>query len=391
MHAFTFYSPTKIYFGEHTVEHIAEHVAEYQPSMVLIVYGGGSVKRSGLLDLVKKKLADAGIACTEFGGARPNPTLEHAYEGIELAKRCGADFILAIGGGSAIDTAKGIAHGAANPDADIWDYWMGKSKVEKTLPLGCILTIPAAGSECSHSAVLTNMESHSKRGLTTDLNRPKFAVMDPTLTYTLPLYQIGCGVTDIMMHTMDRYFNPLENELTDAIAEALLRTVIASGRVAIKEPNNYDAMSELMWAGTLSHNNLTGLGGINDFAPHQLGHEITVRWDTAHGASLATIWASWARYVCPAKPSRFARFARNVWGIDEANDETAALAGIKATEEYFLFLGMPVCFSDVIGIQDDAMLKELADGCSRGGTRTIGSFKVLDEADIYEIYKLANH
>ena len=391
MHAFSFYSPTKIYFGKDTVDQIAAHVAEYSPSMVLIVYGGGSVIRSGLLDRVKNVLAGAGIAFTEFGGAKANPLLEHAREGVALAKECGADFILAIGGGSAIDTGKAIAHGTANPDTDIWDFWLGKAQVAKTLPVGCILTIPAAGSECSNSAVLTNPEAVTKRGLSTDFNRPKFAVMDPTLTFTLPVYQIACGITDIMMHTMDRYFNPMENELTDAIAEALLRTVIASGRIAIKEPDNYEAMSELMWAGTLSHNGLTGLGGINDFAPHQLGHEISVRWDTAHGASLSTIWSSWASYVHGVKPSRFARFARNVWGITEEDEEKAALAGIAATRDYFKSLGMPVCFSDVIGIQDDQTLKELADGCSRGASRTIGSFKVLDNADIYEIYKLANH
>ena len=391
MHSFTFYSPTKIYFGENTVDQIAEHVAEYSPSMVLLVYGGGSVKRSGLLDRVKKNLADAGIACTEFGGAKANPLLSHAREGVALAKQTGADFILAVGGGSAIDTGKAIAHGAANPETDIWDFWLGKAKVEKTLPIGCILTIPAAGSECSNSAVLTNPEAVTKRGLSTDFNRPKFACLDPTLAYTLPVYQIACGVTDIMMHTMDRYFNPLENELTDAIAEALLRTVIANGRIAVRNPSDYDAMSELMWAGTLSHNGLTGLGGINDFAPHQLGHEISVRWDSAHGASLATIWASWASYAHSEKPSRFARFARNVWGIDEPDDEKAALAGISATEDYFKSIGMPVCFSDIIGVQTDEMLDEMAKGCSRGGTRTIGSFKVLDENDILEIYKLANH
>jgi alcohol dehydrogenase YqhD (iron-dependent ADH family) len=390
MHSFTYYTPTRIYFGKDTVDNIAEYVGKYLPENVMIVYGGGSIVRSGLLEKIEKLLSDAGIKYTEFGGARPNPTLEHAYEGIKLGIEKGVDFILAVGGGSAIDTAKGICHGIANPDTDIWDYWIGTKQVEKTLPLGCVLTIPAAGSEMSHSSVLTNMAVHSKRGLTTDLNRPLFAVMDPTLTYTLPVYQIGCGVTDIMMHTMDRYFNPLENELTDAIAEALLRTVIKFGTVAIKNSHDYEAMSELMWAGSLSHNNLTGLGGINDFAPHQLGHEITVKYDTAHGASLATIWSSWARYVYDAKPSRFARFARNVWGITETDDNKAAIMGIQATEDYFKSLGMPVCFSDVIGIKDDSVLKEMATGCSRGGTRTIGSFKVLDENDIYEIYKIAN-
>ena len=390
MNSFTYYSPTKIHFGKDSVLKIASHIAEFSPSEVLIIYGGGSIKKSGLLDKIKNCLKDAGIACDEFGGAKPNPTLSHAREGVKYALKVKADFILGVGGGSAIDTAKCIAHGAANPDTDIWEFFLGKQQVQKTLPIGVVLTIPAAGSESSNSAVITNEETGQKRGLSTDFNRPKFAVLDPTLTYTLPTYQIGCGVTDIMMHTMDRYFNPRENELTDAIAEALLRTVISSGRVAYENKEDYEPMSELMWAGSLSHNDLTGLGGLRDFATHQLGHELSAKFDLAHGASLSAVWSSWARYVYKTKPSRFARYARNVWQIDEKDDDKAALLGISATEEYFKSIGMPVCFSDCIGVQSDDIIHEMAVRCVRHGERTIGSFRVLDGEDVYKIYTAAN-
>ena len=390
MNSFTFYSPTKIYFGKDSVSDIAKHISEFNPSKVLIVYGGGSIKKSGLLNKVETILDKAGIAHAEFGGAKPNPTLAHAYEGIKFAIENKTDFVLAIGGGSAIDTAKAIAHGTADPNIDIWDAFLGKIKIAKTLPIAVILTISAAGSESSDSAVLTNEETGQKRGLSTDFNRPKFSVLDPTLTYTLPDYQVSCGTTDIMMHTLDRYFNPLDNELTDAIAEALLRTVIKAGMTAHRNKEDYEAMSNLMWAGSLSHNDLTGLGGKKDFAVHQLGHELSAKFDLAHGASLSTMWGSWARYVYDAKPSRFARYARNVWGINEKDDVTAALSGIQATESYFKSIGMPICFSDGIGVQSDEIVREMADRCVRRGERTIGSFKVLNGDDVYKIYTAAN-
>lgn len=392
MQSFTYWSPTEVVFGKDTEGRIAKYVKKYGGSKVFIVYGGGSVVRSGLLGRVTAALDEAGVAHAEFGGVQPNPSLEHAKEGIAQAIAFGADFILGLGGGSAIDTAKGIAHGAANPEEDIWDYWTGEKKVEKSLPVGVILTISAAGSETSASSVLTNKATGSKRGLDTPYNRPKFAIMNPELTYTLPPYQVACGITDIMMHTLDRYFNPLENELTDAIAEALLRTVIAKGAVAVKDTHNYDAMSEIMWAGSLSHNGLTGLGGAGDWAPHQLGHELSGMFDIAHGASLATMWGHWAHYVYKTKLSRFVRYANNVWNITGGSDEETALAGIQATVDYFKSIGMPTCFSEApeIGVQSDEVLKELAYRCTFEGARTIGSFRVLDGNDIYEVYKLAN-
>lgn len=392
MHSFTYLCPTEVIFGKDAQTRTAEYIRKYNGTRILIVYGGGSVIRSGLLGQVRQILKESGLPCEEFGGVQPNPTLEHAKKGIALALEFQADFILGIGGGSAIDTAKAIAIGAANPQNDIWDFWCRKKTPAHALPTGAILTIPAAGSETSNSAVLTNTDTGSKRGLSSDLNRPRFAVMNPELTYTLPVYQVACGVTDIMMHTLDRYFNPTDNELTDAIAEALLRTVIAKGRVAVRNSHDYDAMSELMWAGSLSHNGLTGLGGPGDFAVHQLGHELSAMFGTAHGASLSTVWGSWALSVCHARPDRFVRYAKNVWEIKGTDEKDVAMAGIQATVKYFTELGMPVSFGQNkdIGIQEDEVLRELAYRCSYQQSRCIGTFEVLDEKRIYEIYRDAN-
>ena len=391
MHSFTFYSPTEVVFGPDTELQAAELVQKYGGSRVFVVYGGGSVQRSGLLERVTKVLTDAGLAVECYGGAKPNPTLEHARDGVRKAIGFGADLVLAIGGGSAIDTGKAIAHGVANPEQDIWNFWSREVPLERSMPVGVILTIPAAGSEMSNSSVLTNEDIGRKRGLSTDFNRPKFAIMNPELTYTLPDYQIGCGIVDIMMHTMERYFNPVENPLTDALAEALLRTVIEQGRAAMADHSDYTAMSELMWAGSLSHNGLTGLGGQGDWSVHQLGHEISARFDLAHGASLAAVWGSWAGYVSEQRPARFARFARNVWGIQMDEERAAAEAGINATVDFFASLGMPTGFDSCIGLQTDETCADMAYRCAYEGTRTIGTLRVLGQADIEQIYLRANH
>ena len=391
MHSFTFYSPTEVVFGPDTELQAAELVQKYGGSRVFVVYGGGSVQRSGLLERVTKVLTDAGLAVECYGGAKPNPTLEHARDGVRKAIDFGADLVLAIGGGSAIDTGKAIAHGAANPEQDIWSFWSREVPLERSMPVGAILTIPAAGSEMSNSSVLTNEEIGRKRGLSTDFNRPKFAIMNPELTYTLPDYQIGCGIVDIMMHTMERYFNPVENPLTDALAETLLRNVIEQGRTAMADHTDYTAMSELMWAGSLSHNGLTGLGGQGDWSVHQLGHEISARFDLAHGASLAAVWGSWAGYVSEQRPARFARFARNVWGIQLDEERAAAEAGINATVDFFASLGMPTGFDSCIGLQTDEICADMAYRCAYEGTRTIGTLRVLGQADIEQIYLRANH
>lgn len=395
MQAFEFYSPTRIIFGPGTEQQAGTQAVSFGAHRVLVVYGGHSAVKSGLLDRVLASLKDSGLACETLGGVHPNPRLSLVREGLKKALDFQADFLLAVGGGSVIDTAKAIADGAANPELDIWDdIWLKKVPLKKALPVGVVLTIPAAGSESSDSAVLTKDETLEKRGLGSNFQRPRFAIMNPELTFTLPPYQVSCGIVDIMMHTMDRYFNPVTtNELTDEIAEGLLRTVIRNGRRALEHPGDYQAMSELMWAGSLSHNGLTGLGGAMDFATHQLGHELSARFDAAHGATLAAMWGSWARYCLDTNPARFARFGVKVWGLEDNGDEKAlAQAAIEATEDYFRSIGMPTSISEILGsVQPPEMLETLTRGCTFQGQRTIGSFRVLGHDDILAIYKLANH
>lgn len=392
MRDFAFYAPTRVVFGENAELQAGRLIRDLGARRVLLVYGGGSAVRSGLLGRLRACLAQAGLTTIDFGGAIPNPTLAHAEAGAALAREAGVDFILAVGGGSAIDTGKAIAHGARQPGVALWDVWTGAAPVTQALPVGVVLTIPAAGSETSDSAVLTNEAVGQKRGLSAEQNRPAFALLNPRLAMTLPPYQIACGVTDILMHTLDRYFNPVtDNLLTDAIAESLLRVTLQAGRTLRQGPD-YHAMSELMWCGSLSHNGLTGLGGIKDFAPHQLGHPLSARFGAAHGASLAAVWPSWARYVLQRDPARFAQYARRVWDIETADDETAAQQAIDATERYFQLLGMPVRL-DLLGIpvQAPAVLEDLADLCTYGKSRTIGSFQVLSYEDVLAVYQMASH
>ncbi|MBP3634713.1 MAG: iron-containing alcohol dehydrogenase [Oscillospiraceae bacterium] len=390
MNSFQFYLKTEVVFGAGALAQTAALTKKHGGSKVLVVYGGGSCKRSGVLDTVTQALQEQGIAYRLFGGARPNPRLDHARKGVKEALDFGADLILAIGGGSSIDTAKAIAVGAAAPDTDIWLFWLRKAVPQKSLPVGVVLTIPAAGSETSDSAVLTDEQTMTKRGLSTDLNRPAFAVLDPTLAATLPNYQVSCGVTDILMHTLDRYFNPVsDNEISDAMAEALLRVVLKNGTKVCADPADTHAMSEIMWCGSLSHNGLTGLGGQKDFAVHQLGHALSARYDVAHGASLSAVWGAWALAVADADGyARFARFGRNVWGIAEPDDKTAALKAIDRQVAYFESLQMPTSLPQLqVGSVD---VQELAELCSYGKTRSIGSFKVLDHEKILAVYAAAN-
>ena len=393
MQKFTHYTPTEIIFGPGVEERTAELVKKHGGSRVMVVYGGGSVVESGLLRKIEALLGNEGIEYVLFGGAQPNPLLSHVREGVSQALKFGADMVLAIGGGSAIDTAKTIAHGLACPDEDIWLIWKSGQKQNKSLPVGVVLTIPAAGSETSDSAVLTNRDTGEKRGKTLDIYRPKFAIMNPELAYTLPSYQISCGITDIMMHTLDRYFTKIEgNELTSQIAEAVLRVTMESGRKALKNPRDYDAMSELMWCGSISHDGTTGLGAIPDFSVHQLGHELSGMFDISHGASLSTMWGAWAEYTCKEKPERFARYAEKVWSIDIGGDiERTAIAGIEKTVEFFKSINMPTCFSEAqMGLQADSVITELALRCSYDETRLVGQFKKLDRNDLYNIYTIAN-
>jgi alcohol dehydrogenase YqhD (iron-dependent ADH family) len=393
MKNFEFYSPTEVVFGNDAELKTAEKIKKFGGSRVLLVYGGGSVVRSGLLDRIEQLLSKADIKFAVLGGVHPNPLLSLVKIGIAKAIEFGADFILAVGGGSVSDTAKGIAHGVANPGVDIWDYWTKKADVEKSIPIGIVLTISAAGSETSDSAVLTNDETVEKRGLNTSFNRPKFAIMNPELTYTLPDFQVSCGIVDILMHTLERYFTLTEgNEITDEISESLLRVVIKNGRIAHENKHDYQAISELMWCGSISHNGLTGLGAVMDWATHQLGHELSGKFDVAHGASLSAVWGSWAKYCYAVKPERFARFANKVWSIDKGSTEEIALAAIDKTVSYFASIGMPTCFTELdIGVQSEEVLRFLADNCMFHGKRTIGGFKVIDGEDAFKIYKMANH
>ena len=393
MNNFTFHIPTEVIFGRGTEQQAANLVKKYGGTKVLLVSGGHSAEKSGLLGKVEQELTSAGIPFEKLGGVQPNPLLELAEKGTELAAKTGVDFLLAVGGGSVIDTAKAIAVGTANPGTPLWDFWTHKAEVTKGLPVGAILTISAAGSEMSDSAVLTNEALHVKRGLSTPWNRAKFAILDPELTLTLPVYQVACGVADIMMHTMERYFSPVVgNELTDGIAEALLRTVIRNGKAAVSDPHDYAPMSELMWAGSLSHNDLTGLGGVKDFATHQLGHELSATFNVAHGASLTTVWGSWAQYCMAQNPERFAGFAEKVWQVSGGSTEEKAVSGIEKTVSYFRSIGMPTCFTELgVGVQSEEELHGLADRCVYHGTRTIGHFKELNGEDCYQIYKDANH
>lgn len=394
MQSFQYYIKTNVVFGEGSVCRTAELVKKHGGSRVLVVYGGGSAKRSGLLDRVFALLDEALLPYDSIGGVQPNPRVELAREGVKRAVEFRADLILAVGGGSVIDTAKAIAHGAANPETDIWEFWKRRAVPTRSTPVGVILTIPAAGSETSDSAVLTNEQECEKRGLNTDLNRPAFAILDPKLAMTLPTRQLSCGVTDILMHTLDRYFTPADdNELTDELAEALLRVVIRNGPKVVENENDLHAMSEIMWCGSVSHNGLTGLGAPREFTTHQLGHALSEKFDAIHGETLSAMWGNWARYVWETKPARFARFARNVWDVDDVDADEAAMLGIEATENFFRSLHMPVSLGELkdVGVQSEEGLQELALRCSYQKTRTIGSFRVLGYDDMLEIYRLANH
>ena len=394
MQAFNFKCPTEIVFGPKAQEHIAEKIKAYGKSRVFIVYGGGSVIESGLLPRIESQLTAAGLSLQVRGGVKPNPRLAWVRGAINDAMIFKADFILAVGGGSVIDSAKAVAHGAANPGVDIWDFWSGKVKLEKTTAMGAVLTLAAAGSETSDSAVLTNEETGKKAGLNTDLNRPTLAFMNPELAFTAPKRQVFCGIADILMHTMERYFtrDTAPNEMTDIIAEGLMKNVIKHSRTLLDDPKNYDAMSEIMWCGSLSHNNLTGLGRDKDFACHKLGHELSGRFDVTHGASLTSVWGGWAGYVWKDNPERFARFAENVWGITAGTTEEKAQKGIEATLAYFKEIDMPVNFTELgIGVQNKEMIEYLADMVTSNGTKTVATFHPIDKETAMDIYQLANH
>lgn len=391
MYNFNYYTPTEVIFGKGSEEQVGALVQKQQSKKVLIHYGSGSVKRSGLLGRIKESLDAAGITYVELGGVVPNPRLSLVYEGIELSRREGVDFVLAVGGGSVIDSAKAIGYGVTN-EGDVWDFYERKRKPEACLPIGVVLTLAAAGSEMSGSSVITKEEGWLKRSCNTDMCRAAFAVMNPEFTMTLPDYQTASGCTDILMHTMERYFTSGGNmEITDSIAEALMRTVICNAKILVKDPQNYDARAEVMWAGSLSHNGLTGCGNDGgDFSSHALEHEIGGLFDVAHGAGLAAIWGSWARYVYQDCLPRFRRFAVNVMEVTEAgSDQEIALKGIEAMETFYHDIQMPVSLRELGIDPTEEELEIMAHKCSAGTGGPKGSAKVLMEEDMLAIYKMA--
>ena len=391
MENFNYYTPTKVVFGRGTEEQVGELVRQQECKKVLVHYGSGSVKRSGLLDRICGSLDAAGIDYISLGGVVPNPRLSLVYEGIRICKEENVDFILAVGGGSVIDSAKAIGYGVAN-EGDVWDFYEKKRQAKACLPIGVVLTISAAGSEMSDSSVITNEDGWLKRGYSSDMGRAGVEVMNPELTMTLPKYQTASGCTDIMMHTMERYFNQAENmELTDGISEHLIRTVMKNAQILMEHPDDYNARAEVMWAGSLSHNGLTGCGTDGgDWASHQLEHELGGMFDVAHGAGLAAVWGSWARYVVDARPERFAQFAVNVMGVEKGTDDMeTALRGIEAMEDFYRSVEMPVSIRELGVDPTDEQLHEMAEKCSHFRKRTIGCVKKLDVDDMYRIYKNA--
>lgn len=393
MFNFTYYTPTKVVFGRGAEERTGALVKEQGREKVLIHYGGGSVVRSGLLDRIKASLDKAGVAHIELGGVVPNPRLSLVYQGIELSRREGVDFILAVGGGSVIDSAKAIAYGLAE-EADVWELYDHTRQARACLPVGAVLTIAAAGSEMSNSSVITKDEGGVKRGYNNDICRPKFAVMNPELTATLPPYQTASGCADILMHTMERYFTPNGTmELTDSLAEDLMRTVMKNAVALRDDPADYDARAEVMWASSLSHNGLTGCGSDGgDWACHGLEHEMGGMFDVTHGAGLAAVWGSWARYVYRDCLDRFVKFAVNVMGVEDTGaPEDIALKGIEAMEDFYRSIHMPTCFSELGIAPTQEQLETMAKMCIVAGGGKKGTAKVLYEADCLKIYEMANH
>ena len=391
MNNFTYYTPTKVVFGRDTDKQVGQLVKEQNCKKVLIHYGGQSAKRSGLLDRIKASLEAENIAYVELGGVVPNPRLSLVYEGIELCKKESVDFILAVGGGSVIDSSKAIGYGMTN-EGDVWDFYDKKRQATACLPIGAVLTIAAAGSEMSDSSVITKEEGWIKRGYGSNYCRCKFAVMNPELTMTLPDYQTASGCTDIMMHTMERYFDQSRTmELTDGIAEALMKTVMKNAVILRDDPKNYEARAEVMWAGSLSHNGLTGCGSEGgDWSTHRLEHELGGLFDVAHGAGLAAVWGSWARYVWKDRPDRFVKFAVNVMGVEpDGTDAEIVEKGICAVEDFYRSIHMPTSIKE-LGIDvTDEQIAELARKCSIAAKDNLGKVKVLHEADMAAIYTMA--
>lgn len=389
MENFTFWSPTKFVFGRDTESRTGELTVEAGGRRVLVVYGGGSVVRSGLLDRVKRSLDEAGIDHIEMGGIKPNPTDDRVYEGIEIARRERIDFLLAVGGGSVIDTAKGIACGVPY-DGDFWDFYCGKKIVEKALPVGVVLTIPAAGSEGSGNSVITRLDGLHKLSLRTESAlRPRFAVMNPELTMTLPPYQTAAGIVDMMVHIMERYFTPTQGvEITDRVAEGVLKAIIDQAKVVMAHPDDYDARANIMWSGTLAHNGVCGTGRVEDWSSHFMEHELSAVYGVTHGAGLAVIVPAWLEYVTAKNPAKPAQFAERVMGVKNLGDATkTALEGIRRLREFFSSIGMPVTMGQ-LGI-DNPDIELLVAKVHENKGEQFGGYVRLDSTATRAIYESA--
>lgn len=387
MENFVFYPATKYVFGKGVENQVADQLAAFGMKKPLLIYGKGSVIRSGLLDRVRKSLADACIEHEELGGVQPNPTDDKVYEGIALAKEKGIDSVLAIGGGSSIDTAKAIA--AALPyEGDFWDFYCGKAKVKKALPVGVVLTIPAAGSEGSGNTVITKIADKRKLGMGSDVLRPKFALMNPELTFTLPPYQTAAGITDMLAHIMERYFsNTPEVEITDRVAEGIMKAIITEAPKVMKNPEDYDARANIMWSGTLAHNGVCSGGRVEDWATHGLEHELSALYGVTHGAGLAVMFPAWMTYAKKENPGKLAQYARRVFGVEETDDTQAAAEGIERLKTFLASIGMPVTMKE-LGIENpDTAL--LARKVTESKGAVFGNYIKIDRDTAAKIYELA--
>lgn len=388
MDNFNFYSPTEFVFGMNRENECGELVKKYGGTKVLIHYGGGSAVRSGLIDRVKASLDAAGIPHVELGGVKPNPHDSLVYKGIEIVRENGIDFILAVGGGSTIDSSKAIAMGVPYK-GDFWDFYEGKTSAACALPIGVVQTIAAAGSEGSGDSVITKEDGMLKRGASSEHIRPKFAVQNPALLCTLPAYQTACGITDIMAHVFERYFtNTLEVEITDRLCEAVLLTMVKEGPRAIADPTNYQVRANIMWAGTVAHNGVVGCGRSQDWNSHAIEHELSALYDCAHGAGLAVIMPAWMEYVVDHNVMRFAQMATRVFGcqMNFENPKATALEGIKAFRRFLHSIGMPINFAELGAKEEDIpkMVEKLNPGDGWG-------FVPLKAKDVAAIYTIAAH
>ena len=391
MKNFTYYIPTRFVFGKGVETDVGKLIREMGGTKVLIHYGGGSAVRSGLIGRIEQSLADADLKYAELGGVKPNPRDTLIYQGIDLVRRENVDFILAVGGGSTIDSSKAIAHGACY-EGDFWDFFCGKAKPETTLPFGVVLTMSAAGSESSNSCVITQESTLTKRGLRSELNRPRFAVMNPELTMTLPPYQIACGATDILAHIMERYFtSETEVDLTDRLCEAAMTAVIRAARIAVRDPHNYDAQAQLMWGSTIAHNDTVGVGRVHDFGSHQIEHELSALYDVAHGAGLAVVFPAWMRYHMHKNVMRFAQFAVRVYRCEMnfENPEETALRGIEAHESFLRDIGMPVTLKE-LGAKAEDIPALAAKTKKNNPDGTTGGVFPMTPADIEAILRIAD-